>query len=214
LESFNFNLWYDTYDPKFIEICHQSRIPDKWVSYQKINHSKYLGSILKPINQYVEALYPPPKLISLDNNTIRLRQYTHAGIFLLDNTIEFTNVDRPHMRQYYQTKNSYPLKDDCFEPAYLFYVPWAIDEQITARFEQPLEDSSFHIYPSSYVFNKIPESAQYVEPNFVPFKFKKVGKHMATESFGKIPSGSPMFDIVIDSNDILIKRIKEFYEHN
>jgi hypothetical protein len=189
-------------------------IPDKWVSYQKINHNKYSGSILKPINQYVEALYPPPKLISLDNNIIRLRQHTHAGIFLLDNGIEFTNVDRPHMRQYYQTKTIYPLREDCFEPAYLFYVPWAIDEQVVARFEQPLEDSSFYIYPSSYVFNKISESAQYVEPNFVPFKFKKVGKHMVTESFGKIPPRSPMFDIVIDSNDILIKRIKEFYEYN
>lgn len=213
MEWFNFNLWYDTYDPNFIQISHESNIPEKWIRYQSISRDKYDSSIIKPINRYVEFLYPRPDLVSIIGSEVRLRQKTHADIFLLDKERGFINVDRPHMRQYYKTKKAYPLEKDLFEPAFIFYVPWFIDDNVTVKFEN-VKDSPFLVYPSSFSYAKILSTTDYIEPHFVPFKFKKTGKHMVKDGFGKIKKESVMFDMVFDSNDIMIERIKDFYEKN
>jgi len=213
MEWFNFNLWYDTYDPNFIQISHDSNIPEKWIRYQSISRDKYNDSIIKPINRYVEFLYPRPELISIEGSQVRLRQKTHADIFLLENKAGFRNVDRPHMRQYYQTKKSYPLREDLFEPAFVFYVPWFIDGGATVKFEN-IEDSPFLVYESSFTYAAISNTTDYVEPHFVPFRFKRSGKHMVNNNFGKIKRQSPMFDMVFDSSAIMIERIKDFYEKN
>lgn len=213
MESFNFNLWYDTYDPDFIKISHDSNIPEKWIRYQSISRDKYDDSPIKPINRYVEFLYPRPELVSVEGSRVRLRQKTHADIFLLETRFGFKNVDRPHMRQYYQTKKDYPLGEDLFEPAFVFYVPWFIDSDIPVRFEK-VEDSPFLVYESLFNYKAIPNNMDYIEPHFVPFKFKRKGRHMVNDSFGKIKRQSPMFDMVFDSSAIMIERIKDFYEKN
>jgi hypothetical protein len=213
MESFNFNLWYDTYDPDFIKISHESRIPEKWINYQSISRDKYDHSIIKPINRYVEFLYPRPELISIEGTQVRLRQKTHADIFLLEKNGNFRNVDRPHMRQYYQTKREYPKEDNLFDPAFVFYVPWFIDDNVSVKFET-IKDSPFLTYESFFNYSPISVDTQYVRPHLVPFKFKRKGKHMIDYGFGKIKKGSPMFDMVFDSSAIMIERIKDFYEKN
>jgi hypothetical protein len=214
IEDEHFNVWYNSYDPSFLEIGRASFIPDKWQSYQAIDHDKFLGSIIKPINRYVQALYPRPDLVSIKDDVVILRQRNHAQIFLLDSTEGFVNIDRPHMRQYYQTRLDFPTEENCFDQPFLFYTPWFLDENLEATISQPEEWSPFKIYEKTVFYQKQDSSTKYVEPEFVPFRFKKNGPHMKQESFGKIDKGVAMFDIQIRLNDILIEKIRKFYEEN
>jgi hypothetical protein len=214
MSNFNFNLWYETYDPIFTEICHKSLIPEKWINYQAISHDIFKKNLIKPINRYVEFLYPKPELISINSNEIILRQRNHAEIFLLKEDKNFKNVDRPWMRQYYQTKDNFKTNSECFEEPYLFYIPWFFDFNVNIKIKNSKESSPFEIKEKEILYKKVPESSQYIEPEFVLFKFKKNGNHMLNEDFGKIPIGSPMFDIVLAADDILIEKIKDIYECN
>lgn len=210
----NFNVWQSSEDPNFTKISHESNIPTHWLSYQTVLEGPNRDSIIKPINLYVQRLVPPPKLVSIENNIVRLRQGNHAEIFLLeedDGTLY--NVDRPWQRQYYQTKPRSELaSEDCFLETYKFYVPWFIDENVTVSFESPEAESPFVIYPQVERYFSVPLHVRNVEPKFVPFHFRKTGSHMVTSVFGKIPRQSPMFDMVFSATDIMIDRIKEFYE--
>lgn len=211
--KYDFNIWQETWDPVFSEISEKSRININWLTYSKILDSEYKDCVIKPVNNYVRNLYPAPQLISIENNTVRLRQGNHAEFFLLKKENgNFFNLDRPWMRQYYKTKEKFDLTEECFPSIYKFYVPWFIDENIIVRFERPTTDSPFYINPSEHVYKKTTGDEKYIEPAFVTFAFKKVGPHMVTEDFGKIKRQQAMFDIVFDANDIIIDRVKEFYE--
>jgi hypothetical protein len=212
MNNFNFNLWYETYDPNFIDISHKSLLPEKWINFQAISHDVFNNSVIKPINRYVEFLYPKPELISIINNTITLRQRNHAEIFLLQEK-EFKNIDRPWMRQYYQTKDNFEVADSFSEP-YIFYMPWFLDIDIEAAIKNPEEESPFVIKEKNVLYKKVSRFSQYVEPSYVSFKFKKSGPHMVKDNFGKIPIGSAMFDIVFSVDDIIVEKIKDFYEYN
>jgi len=208
----NFNLWYETKDPIFTDISQRSNIPEKWLSFQTILSGTNKDSIIKPINRYVERLVPPPKLISIKDNIIRLRQGNHAEFFLLEKEDgEFYNVDRPWQRQYYNSALDLDAQD-CFPGTFKFYVPWFIDENVHVYFYPPEEDSPFHTYPTMAPYHRIPLDVKFVEPHFVPFRFKRVGTHMINEKFGKIPRQSPMYDMVFHASDIIVERVKEFYE--
>jgi hypothetical protein len=209
----NFNIWYETEDPDFIDISIKSNIPKGWLSYQSILSGPNKDSIIKPINRYVERLVPAPSLVSIDNNIVRLRQGNHAEIFLLERDDgSFYNVDRPWMRQYYNTDQAdYNTPEDCFPGAYKFYTPWILDESISISIE-PVENSPFYVYPQTVDCKVIPNSLEYLYPFFVPFHFKKVGSHMVTDQFGKIQRQSSMFDMVFSATDIIIEKIKDFYE--
>lgn len=212
--NYNFNVWHETYDPLFFDISFKSRLPEKWISYQYVKNSKYKNSIIKPINKYVEALYPPPSLINIKQNVITLRQYNHADFFLLvkeDGSLY--NVDRPWMRQYYKTKYQSEIPDICFNYIYKFYAPWYIDFAGEVKYLQS-ENSPFYVYDISYTHNIVNDNTRFLEPDFIPFSFKKVGSHMIDEGFGKILRGSAIFDIVFKADDIMINRVKEFYEKN
>jgi len=212
--DFNFNVWYETYDPLFSDISRRSRLPEKWISYQYIKNNYYKQSFIKPINRYVEALYPPPTLLSINNNTITLRQHNHADFFLLiESDGKLYNLDRPWMRQYYNTLYKNNIPNNCFEYIYKFYTPWYIDFNGIVEYKN-IENSPFYIYNMSIKHNIVPEYIKYLEPNFVPFSFKKIGDHMVDDSFGKILRGSPMFDMIFKADDIMINRVKEFYEKN
>jgi hypothetical protein len=213
MDNFNFNLWYDTYDPNFTDISHRSLLPEKWITFHAISHDKFDRSVIKPINRYVEFLYPRPELISIENNLVTLRQRTHAEIFLLQEE-GFRNIDRPWMRQYYQTKNNFANQSDCFDEPYLFYTPWFLDLDITARIRPAGEDSPFEIKEKDIHYKKVSKFSQYVDPEFILFKFRRNGPHMVSDTFGKIPLGSAMFDIVFPANDIIIEKVKDFYEQN
>jgi len=214
-QKYNFNIWEETFDPVFSDINTKSRVNINWLAYSKVFGSKYKTSILKPINNYALNLYPPPKLVSIENNRVRLRQGNHAEFFLLERESGiFFNLDRPWIRQYYQTKEQYDIPSDCFKKVYKFYTPWFVDENVSVSIERPDVDSPFFIYPQQFESHKTTGEEKYIEPNFVPFVFKRAGSHMLSDKFGKIKRQQAMFDIVFDCDDIMIERIKEFYEHH
>lgn len=212
----NFNLWYDTKDPRFTEISQRSNIPQQWLAYQRILEGKNKDSIIKPINRYVERLVPPPKLVSIDGNTIRLRQGNHAEMFLLEKEDgEFYNVDRPWQRQYYNTALDFDGGEECFPGTFKFYVPWFVDANVMVHFLPSDVSTPFKSYATFAQYSEVPKTAIFVEPHFVAFNFKRVGTHMINDKFGKIPKQSAMYDMVFTVDDIMVERVKEFYEqHN
>jgi hypothetical protein len=207
-----FNIWYTSYDPSFTYINKKSLVPDKWLLFETVE-KKYKNSIIKPINRYVDELYPKPKLISIVKNKVRLRQENHAEIYLaIKHDGSFYNVDRPWVRQYYQSDKEYDVIENCFPGVYCFYTPWLIDENIDVRFEQADAPSPFHVYSVDSSFKKIDDSPKYLEPQLVPFSFMSVGDHMVNgDTYGKVRVGSPMYDIVFEASDTIIKKIGEFY---
>lgn len=213
--NYDFDIWYKTKDPVFSKISKESRLPDKWIGYSHVANGKFKSEIIKPINAYVEALYPMPKLISIESNTVRLRQENHAEIFLLEKKDgSFKNLDRPWMRQYYNTEKTNMPMAGCFPGTFKFYTPWYIDEDVEVFYEAPEEDSPFYVYPTSSLHAKVKDDLQYLEPDFVCFNFKRLGPHMVNDRFGKIKRESAMFDIVFQGSDIMVERVRNFYEKN
>ena len=210
----DFNIWFNSPSESFLYINQRSRIPNKWLSYDRVLSGKYSNSVIKPSNLYVENLYIKPELISIDGNTVRLRQGNHAEFFLLENENEFYNKDRPWMRQYYMSDMDVDLPDGCFPGNFRFYVPWFIDEDLVVRIEKPDKESPFYIYERDIDFKKVDASTKYIDPPFVNFHFKRVGSHMIDEKFSKVRKNSPMFDMVFDASDIIVERVREFYNGN
>jgi hypothetical protein len=212
--NYDFDVWYKTNDPLFSKISKDSRLPEKWISYSKVANGKYKDSIIKPINSYVESLYPRPRLLSIEGNTIRLRQTNHAEFFLLEKKDgTFINMDRPWMRQYYNTEETHMPMAGCFPGTFKFYAPWYIDEDVTVSYENS-ENSPFYVYNKESSHEKVLDNTEYLEPDFVSFHFKRVGPHMVNERFGKIKRDSPMFDIVFQGSDIIVERVRNFYEQD
>jgi hypothetical protein len=209
--SHDFDIWYKSADPSFVEINSKSRVPHKWLTYRNISSS----GVLKPINKYVEVLYPRPKIVSVSEEKIVLRYFSHADIYLIENFSGhkgFYNVDRPWMRQYYNTVSEKEISPSCFPGHYKFYIPWIIDYDVAVKITEPPE-SSFLVFDQDYFFRSIGEHEEFVEPGFVRFNFKRAGPHMASKEFGIIRRGSPMFDIAIPTDGIIEKRLKEVYEN-
>lgn len=212
--DYDFEIWYKTKDPIFSDISKKSRLPDKWVGFNKVANGKYKDSIIKPINRYVEALCPPPIFVGFEGDYARLRQGNHAEFFLLENNGRFFNIDRPWMRQYYNTSNQIDAPEDCFNKTYVFYTPWVIDADIEISIQRPDIWSPFVVYPIDILKTKIDLDSEYVEPDFVPFHFKKYGEHMDRPGYGKIKRQSAMYDIVFKADGIIKKRLEEFYEQD
>jgi hypothetical protein len=211
--EYDYNVWYTTKDPNFVEISKKSRVPEKWLAYESIKTGQYKNSFIKPINPYVQALVPAPKLVSINNNTVRLRQGNHAEFFLLLETSgNLRHIDRPWMRQYYNTEIKTDSPVDCFPNTFKFYAPWYIDADIEIKYEVPLTDSPFCIVPTQSLHSTIKEDAKYIEPDFIVFNFKSVGSHMEDKTFAKIKRQSAMFDIVFEADDIILERVRNFYE--
>lgn len=210
-DGVDYNIWYNTYDPDFIEINLKSFVPYKWMAYPPVANGIYKDSILKPINRYVEQLCPAPSLVSIENNVVTLRQGNHAEMYLLHGDGEFYNVDRPHLRQYYQTKVELPVDDDCYEEIYKLYVPWFIDANVQVLFK-PVDGSPFRSYQTVGVFYRTDPRQEFVKPIMIPFAFRKVGEHMVEENYGRIKRQSPMFDMVFEADDIMVAKIRKFYE--
>jgi hypothetical protein len=221
----DFFIWHKSKSESFLWINKRSRVPSRWLSYPEGIKGKD-NDIIKPINLYVDRLYPKPKLLSIDNNVVTLQQTNHAEIFLVNspeiiNTMErdepykeriMWNLDRPWIRQYYLSdREDFGDSATCFNQTFRFYVPWIIDENISVDIRQP-ESSSFLISEDTISFKKIPNNTQHVDPPFVHFQFKKIGNHMIDQEYGKISRFSPMYNMVFEASDIMVKEIRRFYE--
>lgn len=204
-------IWYKTNDPKLIDISHKSRMPESWFSYIPVSVGKYSKSVLKPINGFVQYFSPCPELVSINNNIVRLRQYNYAEILLVENEDGFTNIERPHMRQYYNTGEQHDIPENCFNKVFKFFMPWLIDDHVFIRIENA-ENSPFFIYEQSHRLDPFINNARYIEPPFIPFSFKRDASFIKNGTSGVVPLNSPMYDIVFEANDILVQKIRNFYE--
>lgn len=203
----DFYIWKKSKSESFLYINDRSRVFPRWLSYSEVKKTN--DCIIKPINLYVERLYPKPKIISINKNVVTLQQQNHAEIFLLNDVNEFYNIDRPWVRQYYLSDKNLGTKQECFPGNFRFYMPWFVDDDIDATIKQP-DNSPFDIEERNIRFSKVDSNLNRIDPEFIHFNFKKYGKHMIDENFGKIPIGSPMFNIVFEANDIMIDKIKMF----
>lgn len=211
--NYDFNVWYNTKDPGFIDICARSKVPEKWVSYDRVLSGKYKDSVMKPINSYVENLYPNPELVSINKDTVILRQYNHAEILLIEEDGKLKALDRPWIRQFYNSSHNREPSIGCFPDAFVFYAPWFIDGNASVTFHSSPE-SPILVYNKDYSYVSIPDNTRYVEPLMVPFRFKRSGDHMESDTVGKIKRKSPLFDMTIRADDIIIERVRNFYEKN
>ncbi len=207
----NLNIWEESLDPGLVYISKESNVPDKWIRFDDIKNGEYGNSVIKPVNKYVEQMGIPPSLVSIEGNTVRLRQGNFAEIYLLVESAGFYNSDRPHMRQYYKSADTTDLPPECFPGSYVFFVPWAIDANVEVRFEKPTIESPVTIYESAFQYKEISADTKYVDPPLVKFHFNRSGKHMQMPILGKIKINSPIFDMVFQADDIIIERIRRFY---
>jgi hypothetical protein len=209
----NFFIWQNSKTESFLDINKKSNIKDEWLVYSRIKDSSFKDSILKPINLYVKMLYPAPILISDLGSSIILQQRTHAEIFLLQKPDEFYNVDRPHMRQYYLSDQKLLNNKECFPETFRFYLPWVIDADIDVSILQP-ENSPFLIQEGSLSFRGIDQTTEYIDPPMIYFNFKSIGDHMVEKDFAKIKRLSPICNIEISGDGIIIERLRKFYANN
>ena len=210
--NYDFELWYNSFDPNFTEITKQSRLPERWMNYSEV-HKKYKDSIIKPVNPYVDYMCPAPRLVGIENNIVTLQQVNYAEIYLAIRKKGFYNVDKVWLRQYYQSNDGWETPEDCFEGNYKVFTPWVLDANIEVKITQP-DNSPFSVTERYLAFSEIPESTDYHEPGFVSVNFKSVGDHMKNEKLGKIEKHSPMYNMSFTADDTMVARVRKFYEEN
>lgn len=211
MANLDFNIWYKSFSESFLYINERSNIKDDWLDYSEILKTKYKNSIIKPINKYIYQLCPPPKLISIDNNTVTLCQENFAEIFLLKK-IDSKNlraIEKIHMRQFYLSKIIKESNKDCFDSVFRWAMPWFIDENNLEIKILNIDESPFYFY--DYTYQSKTNTEKRVDPMMLFFKFKNKGKHMIDEEYGRIKRHQPAYLIKFIGSDIMIERIKEFY---
>lgn len=207
----NFNIWYETYDPNFLDICKKSRVPDKWLRYDKIS-KHYRESIIQPINPYIEYMCPPPRLISIVDGLVTLEQQTYAEIMINNTGDNLVTIDKVWLRQYYQSKRSIKHGKDCFDNTFVAFVPWIVSGKVDVTIE-PVELSPIVVNRRQVPMVKVPEETEYLSPPHIPFLFRSKGPHMKVDgTWGIIRKHTPFFRMTFRCDDIMVERIKEFYE--
>lgn len=201
--------WLNSENLSFKEILIGSRIPEKWSKFNLIE-DYYKDFIIKPVNRYVSNLYPKPEIVSINNNTIRLRQKTHAEIWVKPrNEVNVLYaLDKTWQRQFYPS-NIFMNNNSCFAATYKFYIPWIIDRDLNAKIEQVLDEKTcFIVDPCTFNFWKT-ENEEYINTGFINFQIKREGSHMLDDRYGIIDIGTPMYDVIftLDNKDMEI-----FYE--
>jgi hypothetical protein len=211
--GYDFDVWYNTYDPDFLDINMRSRVPQKWLNFQYVllDHNS-TEDIIKPINGYAKNFGVMPKLISIIDDVVTLRQYNHAEFYLLDKGSDIITRDRPWVRQYYKSKKDYAKPQGCFDGLYAFYMPWVIDSDIDVRIEQANEESPFVVFSQNVRMNTIDKTTRFLSSPLINFYFRSAGKHMIDSSYGRIKLGTPLFDIVFKADKDIVEKIRSFYE--
>jgi len=203
------DFWLNSEELSFPEITKESRIPDRWRRFDMID-DKYKVLFLKPINTYVSELYPRPEIVFLDkiSGRVTLRQKTHAEIWVSPSEENLYALDKTWQRQFYPSSKKY-IKDECFIATYKFYVPWVLDSDIKATVSG-VEGSPFSVEEQEINFNNL-DNLTLVDTNFVDFKIKIEGSHMANAKYGIIDIGTPMYDLTFILNYKQMERLVAQY---
>jgi hypothetical protein len=207
----DFNIWYKSFDKSFLYINERSNIKDEWLDYDEILKSKYKNTILKPINKYMEKLSIPPKLISIKNNVVTLCQENFAEIFLLQkkDSSSLRAIEKIHMRQFYLSNENLSDDGDCFKPTFRWAMPWFIDSDDIDIQIINIKESPFYFYNTSFISKQ--NKNKRVDPKMLFFKFKNVGSHMVDDEYARIKRNQQAYFIQFSCNDIMIRKIEEFY---
>jgi len=199
--------WVNSSHLPFRDILIESRIPGKWSVFSNIE-KQYHEYALKPINRYVSNLYPKPELISYDRNSVRLRQYTHAEIWVEPQEDGLYALDKTWQRQFYPSENMF-AHTECFDATYKFYMPWLPDFNISGKVVNPdIQDPVFIINENILMFNSLNINQHFIDVPFVHFKIKKQGPHMKTNEYGIIDMHTPMYDLILELPEQEIDRVR------
>jgi hypothetical protein len=199
--------WVNSEELSLLEILDGSAMPENWKRFNLIS-SAYDRFLIKPVNPYVDNLYPKPEIVSFDkeNLSIILRQRTHAEIWVEKRKESLYALDKCWQRQFYPSKNKYEDLN-CFSPTFRFYMPWIFDRERDA-IVCGVDDSPFSVKKQIVKFKQAREEAP---NNFVDFKIKSSGKHMVNDKYGIIDIGSTMYDIHISLTEKEVEAIDEQY---
>ena len=159
----------------------------------------------------MEKLSIPPKLISIKNNVVTLCQENFAEIFLLQkkDSSSLRAIEKIHMRQFYLSKESRAITNGCFNPIFRWSMPWLLDyDDILIKISEA-DSSPFYFYEFSYTSKKLNEDR--IDPPMLFFKFKNVCSHMVDDEYARIKRNQQAYFIQFSCNDIMIRKIEEFY---
>lgn len=204
--------WINSEDLSFSSILRQSKIPDHWARYDS-KHIRDIRSVLNPVNKYVLSLYPRPKILSIVDNLVTLRQRTHAEIWVEDKGSDVVYaVDKCHQRQFYPSKNDMNAKG-CFSATYKFYIPWFINKDVDVIIDTVQDEvTPFYVDKKIFTSRLIGMSTPYADTDFVDFKIKNSGDYFLKEGYGIISKSTAMYDMSVVLTDEEISKLKEDYE--
>lgn len=202
--------WVNSYNLSFPEIQRASNVRVGWRDYLYVKDS-YLDKILHPVNMYVSHMYPRPELVSIEKNTVTLRQKTHAEIWVQPKNKNLYALDKCHQRQFYPSKEIFN-NSECFSACYRFYIPWFINKNLIVKIKNiDNEFSPFVVQEKTFISDAPKEDSTIFNTEFVNFSIRKTGKHMLSDEYGIIDIASPMFDMVVTLEDRDINKLKEEY---
>lgn len=202
--------WANSGEMSFKEIQSFSRVPERWAKFNYIE-KEYYELPVKPVNRYVSNLYPRPELVSMDNGLVRLRQKTHAEIWVSPKENDgLYALDKTWQRQFYPSSTTFD-SDQCFKATYRFYIPWFIDLDIEARIENVVGNEVFVLEDRDISFSIKDLSKDDSDVQFVNFKIKTSGPHMKTSAYGIIDIATPMYDIVFKVSEEEVEKIARQY---
>jgi hypothetical protein len=202
--------WVNSYNLSFPEIQKASNVRVGWRDYLYVKDS-YLDKILHPVNMYVSHMYPRPELVSIEKNTVTLRQKTHAEIWVQPKNKNLYALDKCHQRQFYPSKEIFN-NSECFSACYRFYIPWFINKNLIVKIKNiDNEFSPFVVQEKTFISDAPKEDSVIFNTEFVNFSIRKTGKHMLSDEYGIIDIASPMFDMVVTLEDRDMNKLKEEY---
>lgn len=208
----DFNIWYKSFSESFLYINERSNLKDDLLDYSCVLKGQYKDSIIKPINKYVEHLYPKPKLVSCENNKIILEYLSFAEIMLLKRSGDkvLSAMEKVHMRQFYLSDQRNDADLGCFPEVYRVFIPWFVDIPDTLITVTTIEDSAFKVFPKWLKLQNY-SSSDRIDPEMLYFQFRNTGAHMIDEEYGKIKRSMPMFRIEFNASDTIVEKVREFY---
>jgi hypothetical protein len=150
--------------------------------------------------------------VSIENNLITLEYLSFAEIMLLKRKHKniLSAMEKVHMRQFYLSDIIDQSDDSCFEEVYRLFVPWIVDSPGTTMKIVGINNSPFKVFETEGRFSDY-QCLNRIDPKMLYFQFKKIGDHMIDSEYGKISRSTPTFRLMFSGDDIMVKRVEEFY---